>query len=216
MVCIQQLFEAQVERTPEAVAVIAPAATAHTPPTQLTYSQLNRHANQLAHYLQKLGVGPETPIGLCLDRSTEMIVALLGILKAGGAYVPLDPAYPAERLVFMLADTQASVMLTQASLQSLWSEQAITTLCLDTDWEIVAQESEANPATQVDADNLAYIMYTSGSTGQPKGVMIEHHSLAGYAKTAQLQYELRSTDRIMQFSSISFDISVEEIFPALR
>ncbi|GAB4412234.1 MAG: hypothetical protein Fur0044_06450 [Anaerolineae bacterium] len=245
MDCIHQLFEAQAARTPEAIAVISPNAA------PLTYGDLNRRANQLAHHLQKLGAGPERLIGLCLERSPEMIIGLLAVLKAGAAYVPLDPTYPPDRLAFMLADAQVSVLLTQEQLKSSLSGSNFTrtrsghayvptakraargragpsnldllnlpdsqaaVICLDTDWDIITQQSEDNPASSVTPANLAYVMYTSGSTGQPKGVMIEHHALARYSETAQLQYHLQATDRVLQFSSVSFDISVEEIFPTL-
>lgn len=218
MICIHQLFEAQAGLTPEAIAVIALPTSpkeAAAIPAQLTYRELNRRANQLAHHLQKLGVEPETLVGLCVERSPEMVVGLLGILKAGGAYVPLDPAYPKDRLAFMLTDTQAPLLLTQTRLKSALPEPAARIICLDSDWAAIAQESEANPTSRVTSGNLAYVMYTSGSTGQPKGVMIEHDALAGYAETAQIQYGLRATERMLQFSSISFDISVEEIFPSL-
>jgi amino acid adenylation domain-containing protein len=206
--CIHELFEAQVERTPDAVAVIFEDQ-------QLTYQELNRRANQLAHHLQALGVGPETIVGICMERSPEMIVGLLGVLKAGGAYVPLDPAYPEERLAFMLADTQALVLLTQERLMTALLKHGVKLECLNTYWESIAQESEANPVSEATSDNLAYVIYTSGSTGRPKGVMIEHRSLVCYTETAKSQYALQPNDRILQFSSMSFDISVEEIYPCL-
>ncbi|MBN1993050.1 MAG: amino acid adenylation domain-containing protein [Anaerolineae bacterium] len=214
--CLHKLFESQAERTPAAVAVIC---LGHQAP-ELTYRELNRRANQLAHYLQKLGVGPETPVGLCFERSPEMVVSLLGILKAGGAYLPLDPDYPPERLAFMLADTQAPILLTQqqiaAKIENLTSKIApLRVICLDTAGAVIARESVENPMSGATAENLAYIMYTSGSTGQPKGVMIEHHSLAWYAKTATAMYGLTANDRVLQFAPISFDISVEEIYPCL-
>jgi len=209
MHCIHQLFEAQAARTPEAIAVISPTAA------PLTYGELNRRANQLAHHLQKLGTGPEKLIGLCLERSPEMIVGLLAVLKVGAAYVPLDPTYPPDRLAFMLSDADASILLTQTRLKSSLPDNQAAVICLDADWDTIAQESADNPTSPVTPANLAYVMYTSGSTGQPKGVMIEHHALARYSETAQLQYQLQATDRVLQFSSVSFDISVEEIFPTL-
>ena len=208
-----QLFEAQAVQTPQAVAVQFSKAADTL--THLTYHELNAKANQLAHHLQALGVGPETLVGLCVERSLEMVVGLLGILKAGGAYIPLDPAYPKDRLAFMLADAQAPVLLTQKRLLVALPKHQAKVICLDSDWETIAQESTTNPTNQVTPGNLAYVMYTSGSTGQPKGVMIEHQSLVSYAQTAQIQYGLRPSDRILQFSSVSFDISVEEIFPCL-
>ncbi|HEY9599838.1 MAG TPA: AMP-binding protein, partial [Cyanophyceae cyanobacterium] len=161
--CIHQLFEEQVEKTPDAVAVVLGEQ-------QLTYRELNCRANQLAHYLQKLGVKPEVLVGICADQSLEMVIGLLGILKAGGAYVPLDPAYPSDRLTFMLEDAKVSVLLTQHSLiEKLPNHQGIT-VCLDTDWKTIERESQENSPNRGDSQNLAYVIYTSGSTGQPKGV----------------------------------------------
>ena len=141
---------------------------------QLTYRELNARANQLAHHLRALGVGPEVLVGLCLERSLELVVGLLGILKAGGAYVPLDPSYPAERLAFMLEDTQAPVLLTQERLLGQLPPHAGRTLCLDRDWPTIAAQPATNPPCRATADNLAYVIYTSGSTGTPKGVMVTH------------------------------------------
>jgi aspartate racemase len=158
--CIHQLFETQVERTPDAVAVVFEDQ-------QLTYQELNARANRIAHHLQSLGVGPEVLVGICMERSLEMVVGLLGILKAGGAYVPLDPAYPQERLALMLSDTQAPVLLTQQRLVAQLPQQVTKVVCLDADWETIAQSRQENPVSGVRADNLAYVIYTSGSTGRP-------------------------------------------------
>ena len=171
--CLHQLFEAQVERTPDAVALVCNAQ-------QLTYSALNQRANQLAHHLRTLGVGPEVCVGLCVERSLEMVVGFLGILKAGGAYVPLDPAYPPERLAAMVADAQIAVLVTQQQCMAALPEHGAHVVCLDTDWERMAQQSEANPSSGVAPENLAYVMYTSGSTGTPKGVMIEHRQVLAF------------------------------------
>ncbi|MCW5312696.1 amino acid adenylation domain-containing protein [Nostoc sp. KVJ3] len=206
--CIHELFEAQVERSPDAIAVVFEDE-------QLTYRQLNHRANQLAHYLRSLGVKPEVLVGICVERSLEMMVGILGILKAGGVYVPLDPAYPKERLAFMLEDAQISVLLTQQRLVKELPQQEAKVICIDTDWEIIAQESQENLLARFTSENLAYVIYTSGSTGKPKGVMIQHNSLVNYIKTACLEYELKSSDRILQFASISFDTAAEEIFPCL-
>src|SRR5262249_56403374 len=154
---------AQVARTPEAVAVVFEDR-------RLTYAQLNARANQLAHHLRRLGVGPEVLVGICAERSLEMVVGLLGILKAGGAYVPLDPDHPAERLAFMLEDTQAPVLLTQQALRERLPAKPARLVCLDADWPQIDQEPDANLAALANADNLAYVIYTSGSTGKPKGV----------------------------------------------
>src|SRR2546421_1604317 len=150
--CLQQLIEDQVERTPDAVAV-------GFKDTQLTYQELNARANQLAHYLRQLGVGPEVLVGLCMERSVEMVVGLLGILKAGGAYVPLDPSYPAERLAFMLTDAQAPVLLTQRQYMEVLPTQGSQVACLDSDWKTIGQESAENPASGATVTNLAYVMY---------------------------------------------------------
>ena len=206
--CIQQMFEAQVERTPDAVAVIFREE-------QLTYRELNCRVNQLAHHLRRLGVGPETLVGICVERSLETIIGLLGIFKAGGAYVPLDPAYPRERLAFMLEDAQVRLLLTQERLLAGLPEHKAHVICLDSGWAAIASESDANPAGGTTPDNLAYVIYTSGSTGEPKGVMIEQRSLVNYTEAASVEYAVKPDDRILQFASINFDASVEEIFPCL-
>lgn len=216
-VCIHQLFEAQVERTPDAVAVVFDNE-------QLTYQQLNSRANQLARYLQKLGVGPEVLVGICVDRSLEMVVGLLGILKAGGAYLPLDPTYPKERLTFMLSDAKVSVLLTQEKLVEYLPEHQASVVCLDSeallptadrDWKIISQDYRTNPDSGVQPENLAYVIYTSGSTGKPKGVMIQHDSLVNFTEAASVEYGLSACDRVLQFASISFDAAAEEIYPCL-
>ncbi|BAZ09548.1 amino acid adenylation domain-containing protein [Calothrix sp. NIES-4071] len=205
--CIHILFEAQVEQSPDAVAV--------QDTQQLTYRELNARANKIAHYLQSLGVKPETLVGICIDRSLEMIVGLLGILKAGGAYVPLDPAYPQERLEYILEDTQLSILLTQQRLENKLPGYTGKTICLDTDWPVISQHSTANLINDVQLHNLAYIIYTSGSTGKPKGVMIEHRSLINFVMAVTHEYGINATSRILQFASICFDTSIEEIFPCL-
>ncbi|QHG18506.1 non-ribosomal peptide synthetase [Nostoc sp. ATCC 53789] len=206
--CVHDLFAAQVELTPDAVAIQQEGQ-------QLTYRELSDRANQLAHHLQSLGVKPETLVGICVERSPEMIIALLGILKAGGAYIPLDPAYPEERLADILEDTQLSILLTQERFQGKVPNYAGKTICLDRDWEIIAQHSTANPITNVQLHNLAYIIYTSGSTGKPKGVMIEQRSLINFVITATHEYGINAGDNILQFASICFDTSIEEILPCL-
>ena len=206
--CVHELFEEQVERTPDAVAVVFEE--------QLTYRELNRRANQLARHLRGLGVGPEILVGICVERSLEMVVGLLGILKAGGTYVPLDPSYPATRLKFILEDIQAPVLLTQERLvERLPDKHEAEVVCLDADWPVIARKAEGNDTSGATADNLAYAIYTSGSTGQPKGVMIEHRALSSYVAAAIAAYEMTASDRVLQFASLSFDASVEEIFPSL-
>jgi len=206
--CIHELFEAQVERTPDAVAVVFEDE-------QLTYRELNQRANQLAHYLRGLGVKPEVLVGICIERSPQMVVALLGILKAGGAYVPLDPAYPKERIAFMVSDAQLPVLLTQEKLVENLPEHQARVICLDTGWEEISRESQTNPVSEVKPENLVYVIYTSGSTGKPKGVMIQHQSLVNFTQTAMVEYELNSCDRVLQFASLSFDVAAEEIYPCL-
>jgi len=203
--CIHQLFEAQVRRTPEATAVVFEAQ-------RLTYAELNARANQLAHQLRELGVGPEVLVAIGMERSLELVVGLLGILKAGGAYVPLDPSYPAERLAFMLADTQAPVLLSQQRLLDDLPAYAGRTLCLDRDWVSIAAQPDTNPPPSATADNLAYVIYTSGSTGRPKGVMVEHHSVVNYLRWIGDAFPLAGNDRVLQKTPISFDASIEEIF----
>jgi len=202
--CIHQLFEAQVERTPDAIAVVFENE-------QLTYRELNRRANQLAHHLQKLGVQPEMLVGICVERSLEMVVGLLGILKAGGAYLPLDPSYPQERLAFMLEDAQVSVLLTQQKLLAGLPEYKAHRFCLDTDWELLAQESEEKPISGVTTDNLAYTIYTSGSTGKPKGVLVTHQNLV-HSTSARLSYYSEPVTSFLLLSSFAFDSSIAGIF----
>jgi amino acid adenylation domain-containing protein/thioester reductase-like protein len=206
--CIHELVEAQVAQTPDAIAVVFEDG-------QLSYRDLNRQANQLAHHLRKLGVKPETLVGICVERSLAMVVGLLAILKAGGAYVPLDPNYPRERIALMLEDSQIAVLLTQQPHLGELPTHTAQVVCLDSDWPIIAQESSENLDPQAQLNNLAYIIYTSGSTGKPKGVMIEHRSLANFVQTASREYEIIPDDRVLQFASISFDTAAEEIFPAL-
>jgi amino acid adenylation domain-containing protein len=206
--CIQTLFEAQAEKTPEAIAIEFQGES-------LTYHQLNQRANQLAHGLRKRGVGPDTLVGICVHRSFEMLVGMLGVLKAGGAYLPLDPANPTERLAFMIEDAELSLVLTQERLADDIPVAKVNLLCLDRDWPTIASESYANPSVNVGPTNLAYVIYTSGSTGNPKGVMIEHRSLVNFTVTAAAAYEIGAADRVLQFASLSFDLSVEEIYPTL-
>jgi aspartate racemase len=206
--CIHQLFEAQVERTPDAIAVVLDGQ-------QLTYDELNHQANRLANYLRLLGVGPEVSVAVCLKPSVEMVIGLLGILKAGGVYVPLDPAYPKERLAFMLADAEDLAILTQQTLLAGLPEHHTTVVCLDSDSEIIARRSAENPICLTIPENLAYVIYTSGSTGQPKGVLISHASIAAHCLNVQRHYDLDSSDKVLQFASLSFDVSLEQMLPTL-
>lgn len=224
--CLHQLFEAQVERTPDAVAVIF-AQDKETRrqgdreiefesiQNALTYQELNAQANQLAHFLQAQGVGPETFVGICVERSLAMVIGMLGILKAGGAYVPLDPAYPADRIAFIVEETQSSLLLTQAHLLADLPTSAARRIALDTNWGEIAAYPTTNPTSSVASHNLAYVIYTSGSTGRPKGVLIEHASVAAHCTQYQRFYNLTPADRALQLASFHFDASVEQIFPAL-
>lgn len=211
--CIYQLFEQQVEETPNSVAVIFEKK-------QLTYQELNSKANQLACYLQDLGVGPEILVALYIERSLEMVIAMLGILKAGGAYVPFEPAYPTERLAFMLEDTGLSIIVTQEKLVAKLGN--LTTLgrssqivSLDNDWEKISQQSPENLDSKISSENLAYIIYTSGSTGKPKGVQIAHKSVVNLLQAIATYPGLSTDDTILALTTISFDVSVPEIYGLL-
>ncbi len=204
-VCLHELFEQQAALTPDAVAVVCKDA-------HLTYRELDRRANQLANYLRKLGIVPDSLVGLSVDRSLEMMVGLMGILKAGGAYVPLDPTYPNERLKFMLEDSQAAVLLTQSHLAQQALPHGVTRLLIDGDWQRIAQESSEKPVSLVAPTNLAYVMYTSGSTGEPKGVMIEHRNVVNFFAGMDQAIGGQSAGVWLAVTSISFDISVLELF----
>jgi len=203
--CVHHLFEEQAERTPESVAVAFEDRT-------LTYSQLNARSNQLAHYLQCQGVGPETLVAICMERSLEMVVGLLGILKAGGAYVPLDPEYPAERLAFMLEDAQAPLLLIQRHLCSRVAAQSAQLICLDHIAKELLGYSVDKPLDRATADDLAYVIYTSGSTGKPKGAMNTHRAICNRLLWMQDAYQLTQSDRVLQKTPFSFDVSVWEFF----
>ena len=204
--CVHDLVERQAERTPDAIAVVEGGR-------ELTYRELDSRANRLAAYLRKRGVGPEVPVAICLKRSTNLMVALLAVLKAGGACVPLDPAYPTERLEYMLQDARAALLLTQDSLLPSQVMKAAEVIDLPAAWAAIEQESADRPQSGASSKNLAYIIYTSGSTGKPRGVLLTHGGLVNHHVTVQELYDLRASDRVLQFSSISFDIALEEIFP---
>lgn len=205
---IHELIEEQTTRSPGAVAVSFAGQ-------EITYHELNRRANQVAHFLRRAGVGPEVLVGLLAERSIEMMVGLLGILKAGGAYVPLDPSYPNERLSFMVEDAQLSIALTQGRfVQSLTAlnEKGVRAVRLDADWHLIAEESEANPRSSVTADNLAYVIYTSGSTGRPKGVQIPHRAVLNFLHSMREQIGMTERDRLLAVTTLSFDIAGLELF----
>ena len=208
--CLHQLFEAQVQRTPDHIAVIGERE-------KFTYAELNTRANQLAHYLQSLGVGADTLIGICLERSLEMVVGLLGILKAGGAYVPLDPEYPVERLEFMIQDAQINLLLTQQHLLASLPELEAKIICLDQNWELITSVSTSQslaPSSQY-PDHLAYVIYTSGSTGKPKGVMIPHRAIVNHMVWMQNTFPLTSNDQVLQKTPFSFDAATWEFYAPL-
>ena len=200
--CIHQLFEAQARKTPNAVAVEGVSG-------KLTYAELNRRADSLAAHLQERGIEPDMPVGLFVHRSLEMCVGILGILKSGAAYVPLDPDYPADRLEFIIGDTAMSVVVTVSSLAERVASEECGTLCIDQ-----LSEHGTPPSANAGTFNLAYVFYTSGSTGKPKGVMVEHHNVVNHCRASIETYGICSKDRVLQFFSMNFDGSVEELFPA--
>jgi amino acid adenylation domain-containing protein/non-ribosomal peptide synthase protein (TIGR01720 family) len=204
---INHLFEAQTEKTPNATALIFDQQ-------QLTYQELNQQANRIAHYLRSLGVGPEVCVGLCLERSLDMVISILGILKAGGAYVPLDPEYPEKRLKFMLADTKAPVLITRQSLIPTALDQQTSVIYLDENLADIAENSAHNPSPQTNAESLAYVMYTSGSTGQPKGVSITHRNVVRLVKDTNY-IELDEDQVFLLLAPISFDASTLELWGPL-
>ncbi len=205
--CVHQLFEEKVQQYPDSIAV-------DFGDKQLTYKQLNTSSNKLAQFLQKIRVGSEALVGICISQSVEMIIGLLGILKAGGAYVPLDPSYPQERLNFMLEDAQVSVLLTQEKLVKHFESFSNPIICIDKDWELITEEKEENYKSDLNSDNLAYVIYTSGSTGKPKGVAVTH--IAINRLVCNTNYiTLSPSDQIAQASNSSFDAATFEIWGAL-
>jgi amino acid adenylation domain-containing protein/FkbM family methyltransferase len=202
---LHRLVEAQVDRSPDAMAVAFEGEL-------LSYRELDRRANRLANHLAKLGVGPESLVGICMERSLEMVVGLLGILKAGGAYVPLDPAYPRERLAFMLEDARVGVLLTQERLLGELPAHGAQVVCLDRDRAVIEGESDRRPAVGVAPDDLAYVIFTSGSTGRPKGAMNTHRGITNRLLWMQDRYRLGGEDRVLQKTPFSFDVSVWEFF----
>ncbi|HEY0604396.1 MAG TPA: amino acid adenylation domain-containing protein, partial [Herpetosiphonaceae bacterium] len=203
--CLHELIVAQVARTPDAAAVVFEDQ-------QLSYAELNARANQLAHALQARGVGPEVRVGVCLDRSLDLVIALVAILKAGGAYVPLDPSYPADRLQFMVGDAQVLVLLTTSVFAERVDAAGTQLLCLDTAWPEIAREPTDELATGVAANNLAYMIYTSGSTGRPKGALKTHRAIVNRLLWMQDAYQITPADRVLQKTPFSFDVSVWEFF----
>ncbi|MEM9271461.1 MAG: amino acid adenylation domain-containing protein [Cyanobacteria bacterium P01_F01_bin.143] len=212
--CIHHLFEQQVDKTPNAIAVVLGSE-------KLTYQELNQKANQLAHYLRSLGVGVETLVGICVERSLEMMIGLFAILKAGAAYVPLDPGYPADRLSYMLEDAEVEIVLTQANLVTYLESNVIQTknfsqninlICLDKDWDAISQQPNNNPIWKAIPQNLAYIIYTSGSTGKPKGVQIAHQGVVNFLVSMGQKPGLTEQDILLAVTTISFDIAGLELY----
>lgn len=203
--CIHQLFEEQVKKEPDAVAVMFEGQ-------ELTYRELNRRANRLAHYLWKAGVKPEVLVGICLERSLEMIVGLMGILKAGGAYVPLDPAYPDERIEYILLNAEAKILVTSSKLSHTLPEHTAHVICMDTDWKAISEENGEDPDSEVKPDNLSYVIYTSGSTGKPKGVQICHQALVNFICSMKKEPGVKNSDRLLAVTTICFDIHTLEVY----
>jgi surfactin family lipopeptide synthetase A len=204
-VCLPQLFEERVRRNPEAMAL-------RCGDQALSYRELNRRANQLAHYLRKRGVGPETLVGLYVERSVEMAVALLGIMKAGAAYVPLDPAYPKDRIAFILEDSKAGLLITQQNLIGAISASGIRCVSLDAEQQAIAAEPVENPTPLTRPENLAYVLYTSGSTGRPKGVQVEQRNLVNFLSAMQHEPGLNADDVLLAVTTLSFDIAGLELY----
>ncbi len=204
---VHRLVEEQVRRTPDALAVKHGGQT-------MSYDQVNRRANILAHHLRRLGAGPEVRIGICIERSVDAIVGLLAILKSGGAYVPLDPRLPADRLAFMIADAGINILLTQTGSPPGVSVEGMSTILVDAPPDGGMDQDRENPSNITVAENLAYVIYTSGTTGRPKGVLINHRSMCNHNRAAAAAFALTNEDRVLQFASLSFDAAVEEIFPA--
>ncbi len=206
--CFQQLFVEQVQRTPDNIAAVYENQ-------QFTYQELNHRANQLAHYLQQLGVKPDLMVGICVERSLFMLIALLGILKAGGAYVPIDPNYPLERKTFILKDSQMPVLLTQQHLMADLVTNEIKVIYLDSDWETINQQKIDNPITTTTTLNLAYVIYTSGSTGKPKGTLIPHQGLVNYLSWATQKYTVAQGIGTVVHSPLGFDLTITSLLSPL-
>ncbi|HEX8185281.1 MAG TPA: amino acid adenylation domain-containing protein, partial [Blastocatellia bacterium] len=204
-VSLHMLFERRAAQTPEPTALVFEREC-------VSYRELNERANQLAHYLQRLGVAPESLVAICVERGVDMVVSLLAVLKAGCAYVPLDPSYPMDRLSFMLEDSKACVLLTQNRLPEPVSARAAKSVCLDRDWNIIARERTDNPAFQIDADGLAYIIYTSGSTGRPKGAQVSHRAVVNFIGSMMREPGIEPCDVMLAVTSLSFDIAGLELY----
>ena len=203
--CVHELFEQQVKQTPDAVAVVYEG-------NQLTYEEINRRSNQLAHYLREMGVGPEVKVGLFVERSLEMVVGLLGVMKAGGVYLPLDVGYPPERLRFMIEDSEVAVVVTQDTLFEDIGVIRPRVLSFAAEWEQISTCAESNPEVEVSEELSAYVIYTSGTTGLPKGVQISHGALINFLHSMQLRPGFQAGDSLMAVTSLSFDIAGLELY----
>ncbi|APF18146.1 amino acid adenylation domain protein [Caldithrix abyssi DSM 13497] len=215
-VCVHQRFELRVEESPQAIALIDYSKSDFSQsPEKLTYAELNRRANQIAHYLISQNIGPGDIVGLAINRSNRLFMALLGILKAGAAYLPIDPNYPQERIRYILDDSKLRLILTEENLAEYFKESGADILPIDANQPLLAQFSTENPQVPVPQNALAYLIYTSGSTGKPKAVMVPHRSLLNHTRTMCNEYEFTAGEKILQYISISFDAAAEEIYPAL-
>jgi amino acid adenylation domain-containing protein len=203
--CFHMLFEQRAEQTPHKIAIVCEEEG-------LTYGELNARANQLAHFLIELGVGPDVLVGIFIERSCEMMVGVLAILKAGGAYVPLDPTYPAEHIAFMIGDTRMPVILTQDRLETSIPENDTVIICIDTDWDDIAQKSKQTPKPAIRGENLAYVIFTSGSTGRPKGVQVPHHAVVNFLVSMAQEPGFTTDDVLLAVTTLSFDIHVLELY----
>jgi amino acid adenylation domain-containing protein len=203
--CLHELIADRAAATPDAIAV-------QFEDTRLTYAELDGSANQLAHHLQGLGVGPEVLVGICVERSAQMVVGLLGILKAGGGYVPIDPAYPDDRQAFMLESSAAPVIITEARLRDSLPASDAKIVCIDSEWATIARHPSVPPPSPSDPEQLAYVIYTSGSTGQPKGVQIQHRALVNFLVTMQATPGLTADDTLLAVTTLSFDIAGLELY----
>src|SRR5579871_6821755 len=206
--CAHELFEQQAAVTPDSLAVGYEQAS-------LTYRQLNGQANQLAHHLRRLGVGPDSLVGISMERSLDVVVGIYGILKAGGAYVPLDPAYPQERLEFMLEDAKAKVLLTKASLAGKFGKTAAKVVCVDVEADEIVKESRENPSPVATPDNLIYVIYTSGSTGRPKGAGVYHRGFTNLMHWFVTEFGIDAKDNSLLVSSLSFDLTQKNLYGTL-
>ncbi len=205
---VKDMFEQEARRRPDAVAVEMRGE-------QVSYGELNRRANRLGRYLRSKGVGVESKVGICVDRSIEMVVAVMGVLKAGGAYVPMDPSYPQERLTYMKDDAGIKLLLTKTGLADWFDADESQIFYLDKDWHKVVSHNDENLSNGTLPENLAYMIYTSGSTGRPKGVLLEHGALCNLVEAQIEAFDVKATSRVLQFASFSFDASVSEIFVTL-